>query len=189
MVSLAALWLPIVVSAAVVFIVSALIHTVLSYHNSDFKKLADQDKFMDAVRPLNIAPGDYMVPNCDNPKERSDPSFKEKLKNGPVVLMTVYPNQEFTMGSSLIQWFIYCLVIGIFAAYIAGHALPAGANYLSVFRFAGCTAFASYSLAVIPQSIWYKTNWITTFKNIFDGLVYALLTAGVFGWLWPSAAM
>ncbi|HKI78041.1 MAG TPA: hypothetical protein VKA26_05840 [Ignavibacteriaceae bacterium] len=185
MVSLTALWLPIVVSAAAVFIVSSLIHTVLGYHNSDFGKLSDQDKFMDAVRPLNIAPGDYMVPNCD-PKERNSDSFKEKLKSGPVVLMTVYPNQEFKMGSSLVLWFIFSLVIGVFAAYISGHALSAGANYLSVFRFAGCTAFASYSLAVFPQSIWYKTSWKTTFKNVFDGLVYALVTAGVFGWLWPA---
>ena len=24
-----------------------------------------------------------------------------------------------------------------------------------------------------------------TLKHAFDGLVYALLTAGIFGWLWP----
>ena len=186
MVSIVSLWLPILLSAVIVFIVSAVIHTVLGYHNSDFRKLPEQDKFMDAVRPLSISPGDYFVPNVDNPKERSDPSFKEKLKAGPVVKMTVYPNQEFTMGGSLIQWFIYCVVVSIFAAYIAGHALPAGASYLSVFRFAGCTAFVSYALGGIPSSIWFKTSWSTTFKNVFDGLVYGLLTAGVFGWLWPS---
>ena len=186
MVSIASLWLPILLSAVVVFIVSAIIHTVLGYHNSDFKKLSDQDKFRDAVRPLNIPPGDYLAPNCDHPKERKDPSFKEKLKAGPVVLMTVYPNKEFTMGGSLVQWFIFNIVVSIFAAYIAGHALPAGASYLSVFRFARCTAFASYALGGIPSSIWFKTSWKTTFKNVFDGLVYGLLTAGVFGWLWPA---
>lgn len=188
MVSLTALWLPIVLSAAAVFIVSSIVHMALGYHNSDFKKLSDQDKFMDTVRPLNIAPGDYMVPNCD-PKERNSESFKKKLKNGPVVLMTVYPNEEFKMGASLVQWFIYCLVVGVFAAYIAGHALSGGADYLSVFRFAGCTAFASYSLAVIPSSIWYKVSWTTTVKNVFDGLIYGLVTAGIFGWLWPAAGM
>ncbi|MGA8265414.1 MAG: hypothetical protein WB779_13305 [Ignavibacteriaceae bacterium] len=185
MVSIVSLWLPILLSAVVVFIVSAIVHTVLGYHNSDFGKLPEQDKFRDAVRPLNLAPGDYMVPNCD-PKERREESFKTKLKEGPVVIMTVHPNREFTMGGSLVQWFIYCIVVSIFAAYIAGHALPAGANYLSVFRFAGCTAFVSYSLGVIQQSIWFKTSWSTTFKNVFDGLVYGLLTAGVFGWLWPA---
>ena len=185
MVSIVSLWLPILLSAVAVFIVSSIIHTVLGYHNSDFKKLSEQDRFMDAVRPLNIQPGDYLVPNCDHPKERKEPSFKEKLKAGPVVLMTVYPNREFTMGSSLIQWFIYSIVVSIFAAYIAGHAVGAGAPYLEVFRFAGCTAFASYSLGGIPSSIWFKTSWSTTLKNVFDGLVYGLVTAGVFGWLWP----
>jgi hypothetical protein len=186
MVSLASLWLPIVLSAAAVFIISAIMHTVLKYHNSDFMKLPDQEKFRDAVRPLNIAQGDYMVPNCDKSGERNSPEFKEKLKSGPVILMTVYPNTEFKMGSSLVQWFIYCLVVGVFAAYIAGQALPAGAHYLEVFRFAGCTAFTAYSLAIIQGPIWYKTSWATTFKNVFDGLVYALVTAGFFGWLWPT---
>ena len=126
-----------------------------------------------------------MVPNCD-PKERREESFKTKLKEGPVVMMTVHPNREFTMGGSLVQWLIYCLVVGIFAAYISGHALPAGANYLSVFRFAGCTAFVGYSLALMQNSIWYKKKWSATIKSMFDGLIYALLTAGFFGWLWPT---
>lgn len=186
MVSLASLWLPILVAAVVVFIASGFMHMGLTYHNSDFKKLPDQDKFRDTVRPLDLPPGDYMVPNCDTPKERGGEEFKEKLKSGPVMMMTVYPNEEFKMGSSLVQWFIYCFVVGIFAAYVAGHALPAGAHYLSVFRFVGSVSFAAYSLAVIPASIWYKVSWVTTFKNVFDGLVYALLTAGVFGWLWPA---
>jgi hypothetical protein len=28
-------------------------------------------------------------------------------------------------------------------------------------------------------------SWIRTLKSMFDGLIYALLTASVFGWLWP----
>ena len=80
------------------------------------------------------------------------------------------------------------MVVGIFAAYIAGRALGPGAEYTSVFRFAGCTAFVGYSLAHIPRSIWYSQPWSTTFKNVFDGLIYGLLTAGAFGWLWPDAA-
>jgi len=72
------------------------------------------------------------------------------------------------------------------AAYIAGRALEPGAHYLSVFRFAGATAFFGYAFALMQQSIWYKRAWGTTFKSTFDGLIYALLTAGTFGWLWPS---
>jgi len=113
------------------------------------------------------------------------PEFIEKMKNGPVALMTVLENAPPKMGGQLFLWFVFSIIVGIFAAYIAGHALPAGSHYLAVFRFAGCTAFAGYSLAFIPNSIWYKRSWSSTFKSMFDGLVYALFTGGIFGWLWP----
>jgi hypothetical protein len=77
------------------------------------------------------------------------------------------------------------VVVEIFAAYIAGRALSAGAPYLHVFRFAGATAFVGYSLALWQMSIWYRRAWSSTIKATVDGLIYALLTGGVFGWLWP----
>jgi len=89
------------------------------------------------------------------------------------------------MGKSLVLWFLYSVVVSVFAAYVAGRALGPGAQYLQVFRFAGCTAFTAYSLALVQPSIWYGRNWGTTVKSMFDGLVYACLTAGTFGWLWP----
>ena len=61
----------------------------------------------------------------------------------------------------------------------------AGESYLHVFRFAGVTAFAGYSLGGWQESIWYQRKLSTTIKNTIDGLIYALFTAGVFGWLWP----
>ena len=76
-------------------------------------------------------------------------------------------------------------MVGFFAAYVAGHALPAGAYYLRVFQIVGVTTFVGYALALWQQSIWYGRSWGTTLRTSIDGLVYALLTAGVFGWLWP----
>jgi hypothetical protein len=76
-------------------------------------------------------------------------------------------------------------VVGVFAAYVAGRALPEGAHYLAVFRFAGVTGFVAYALAGWQESIWYKRPWSVTLKNTFDGLLYGLVTAGTFGWLWP----
>jgi hypothetical protein len=35
------------------------------------------------------------------------------------------------------------------------------------------------------DSIWFFRHWSTSLKNVFDGLIYALLTGGVYGWLWP----
>ena len=187
MTEITALWLPILLSAVIVFVASSLIHMLLPWHKSDYPRVPNEDKFMDAVRPLAIPPGDYMVPRCSNRAEMSTPEFAEKMKRGPVIVMTVLPNGPFSMGSNLAQWFVYILVVGVFAAYVAGRALPHGADYLMVFRFAGVAAFLSYSVALWQMSIWYKRAWSTTIKATIDGLIYALLTAGTFGWLWPKA--
>ena len=86
----------------------------------------------------------------------------------------------------LTLWFIYCVVVAKFAAYVAGLALAPGAPYMTVFRITGTVAFAGYALALAQHSIWYQRSWMTTARSMFDGLVYALLTAGTFGWLWPE---
>jgi hypothetical protein len=187
MVSLVALWLPILLSAVVVFILSSVFHMFFKYHNSDYKGLPEEDKVMDDLRKAGIPAGDYMFPHSIDNKERNSKEFQDKMKKGPSGVMTIFPAGSNFMGSSLAQWFVYCLIVGVFAAYIAGRALEPGANYLSVFRFAGATAFVGYSLALMQNSIWYKKNWSTTLRSMFDGLIYALFTAGVFGWLWPAA--
>lgn len=186
MVGLSMLWLPILVSAVFVFVMSSIIHMVLPWwHKSDYPQMPNEDKFMDAVRPLAIPPGDYMVPRAGDMKAMKSPEFAEKLKKGPIAVLTVLPNGQWSMGPSLAMWFIYSVVINIFAAYITSHALHAGANYLEVFRFIGASAFMGYSLALWQMSIWYRRSWTTTIKATIDGLIYACLTAGTFGWLWP----
>ena len=185
MVPLTSLWLPILVSAVVVFVASSIIHMALPYHRSDFRKLPNEDEVMSALRGFQIAPGDYLMPCAFSPKDMKDPAFTEKWKAGPVAFMTFLPPGSGSMASQLILWFIYSLIVGLIAAYITGSALPRGAHYLQVFRFSGCVAFTGYSLALLHDSIWYKRNWGMTLKHVFDGLIYGLLTAGVFGWLWP----
>jgi hypothetical protein len=145
----------------------------------------NESKVMDALRPLAIPPGDYMLPRASSTKEMSSPEFTEKMKKGPVMVLTVMPNAPIAMGPSLALWFVYSAVVGVFGAYVGGRALPVGAEYLDVFRFVGTTTFIGYSVALWQMSIWYKRSWTTTLKSTVDGLVYALLTAGVFGWLWP----
>lgn len=186
MVDLIQLWLPILVSAVFVFIVSSILHMVLPHHKSDFKKVPSEDEVMNALKPFNIPPGDYMMPCGEGMSSMKDEAFIEKFKTGPVALITVIPPGPPTMGKNLAQWFIYLIVVSIFAAYVGGRALGPGADYLSVFRFVGTTAFAGYGLALLQNSIWYRRKWSTTFKSIFDSLIYALVAAGTFGWLWPS---
>ena len=185
MVSLNALWLPILLSAVIVFIASSVIHMASPWHKSDYPKLPNEEGLRAALRPLAIPPGDYMVPRPSSREELRDPAFLQKVNEGPNLVLTVMPAGPFSMGRNLVQWFLYCLVISLFAAYIASRALPPGTEYMQVFRFTGTTAFLGYSAALWQMSIWYRRAWGTTLKATIDGLIYALLTAGTFGWLWP----
>ena len=186
MVPLASLWLPILLSAVIVFVASSLIHMALPWHKNDYPRVPNEEGLRSALRPLAIPPGDYMVPRAASGEEMRDPKFQEKIKEGPNLILTVLPAGPWSMGRQLVLWFLYCLVVSLFAAYVASRALRPGAEYLEVFRFAGTTAFAGYALALWQMSIWYRRNWSTTFKASVDGLIYALLTAGTFGWLWPA---
>jgi len=186
MISIVDLWLPILLSAVFVFIVSSIIHMMLRYHNNDFIKVPKEDEVMDALRKFDIPPGDYAVPRAGSMEAMKSPEFIEKAKKGPVLFMTVLQPGMPAMGGQLALWFLFSVIVGIFAAYVAGRALQPGAHYLAVFRFVGSVAFTGYSLALLQNSIWYKRNWSATLKSMFDGLIYALVTAGTFGWLWPS---
>ncbi len=185
MVGLDVLWLPILISAVVTFAVSSAIHMMLPWHKNDYRKVPKETEALDALRPLAIPPGDYMAPRASSMQEMRSPDFAEKMKRGPILVLTVMPNGSTSMVKSLVLWFVYMAVVGIFAAYVAGRALPAGAGFRQVFRFTGTTAFIGFSLALWQMSIWYHRSWVTTIKATVDGLVYALLTAAVFGWLWP----
>jgi hypothetical protein len=184
MTSLAALWLPILVSAVVVFIASSFIHMALPWHKNDYRQVPQEAQVMDALRPFAIPPGDYMMPRCSDMAQMRTPEFQAKLQQGPVMMMTVFPNGRMSMTRSLVLWFLYYIVVSLFAGYVACSTLPSGAPYLKVFRITCTVAFVGYVFALWQMSIWYGRAWITTLKSSVDGLIYAALTAGVFGWLW-----
>ncbi len=185
MVSLGALWLPILLSAVFVFIVSAIIHMVLKYHNSDYRRLPNEDEVRTALRKGNPAPGMYVTPHIADMKEMEKPEVKQKFVEGPVAVINVRRPGAMSMGPALGQWFVFCLVVSLFVAYIASHVLPPGTPYLSVFRVVGATAFLAYAAGDVPGAIWMGKPWGVVAKDVFDGLVYGLVTAGTFGWLWP----
>ena len=185
MVPVMSLLLPILLSAVAVFVVSSIIHMLLPYHRNDFGRLGTEAQVQDALRPFDIAPGEYIVPAPPESHDFKDPQYVERLKRGPVVFLNVMPSGPFNMVPQLTQWFVYTLVVSVFAAYIAGRAVGPGEDYLQVFRFTGTTAFAGYGLALWQQTIWYRRNWAVTLKSNLDAIIYALVTAGIFGSLWP----
>lgn len=184
---LTALWLPILLSAVLVFIASSLSHMVLQFHKGDYDELPDEEAITEPMRAAKLPPGRYVVPHCSSTKDWKDPAFLAKYERGPVGFFTVLPNGMPNMGKFLGQWFAYCLVVGVIVAYIARLGLAPGADYLEVFQLVGATAFIVYGLGSVPESIWKGQSWATTARFVIDGLVYALVTAGAFGWLWPDA--
>jgi hypothetical protein len=186
MVPISSLLIPIFLSAVIVFITSSITHIVLSYHRNEYKKHPDEDGLSAAMRKTNVPPGFYAFPYSSGPKEMKSPEIQEKFKQGPVALLTVFPNGQPAMGKSLTFWFLYCVLIGIFVAYLTGRTTGPGAAYISVFRLAGTIAFLGYGVGHILNSIWMGQQWSATIKHLFDGLLYGLLTGGVFGWLWPK---
>jgi hypothetical protein len=186
MVGLTSLWLPILLSAVFVFAGSSILHMVLPIHRRDFKKAPGEDKLLEVLRASKVAPGDYVFPCAEDPKQMKSPEMMDKYNAGPVGFMSVMPSGLPNMGKLLVQWFLYSLVIGLFVAYLTGRTVGPGAEYLMVFRVAGASAFLAYAMAHISDSIWRGQTWALTFKRLFDGLIYALLTAGTFAWLWPE---
>jgi hypothetical protein len=179
-----ALWLPILLSAVAVFIASSIIHMLLGYHNSNYAQIPDEEKFRDRVANLNIPPGEYMVPYAGSSKAMQSESYQQKMNDGPVGMLTMMPNGPFAMGKNLLLWFIYSMIVGLFCAYLATLTLNTNSDYMTVMRIVGTVAFCGYALALVQNSIWTAKSWKTTLKFMFDGLVYALFTGGIFGWLW-----
>jgi hypothetical protein len=186
-VSVAELWLPILLSAVGVFVAAFLAHMVIPHHKGDWNKLPNEDGFLEAVRSGSVAAGQYMFPFCDM-KDFKDEEKKKRYAAGPHGVVVVWPGMP-NMGKNLVLTFIFYLVVGFCVGYVATLAFrgnPA-VDYMQVFRVTGTVAILSYCLGAIPGTIWFGHSWRAQFMYIIDGVVYALITAGFFGWLWPVA--
>jgi hypothetical protein len=188
MVPVTSLWLPILLSAVVVFVASSIIHMFLPYHRNDLRRLPGdkEDAVLEALRRLSVTPGDYGAPHPGSAAGMNDPAFVAKRTKGPVAFMTIAPGGPPSMAANLVQWFLYSIVVSVFAAYVTGLTLGPGADYMMAFRLASVTTFMGYALALPQHSIWYHRDWGTTIRSMIDGVIYGLLTGGVFGWLWPN---
>lgn len=185
MVALAELWMPIIASAVAVFVVSSLIHMVVKWHAADYLGLPNEDQVRDALRKSGLAPGSYNLPYCKDMKVMASPEMVKKFTEGPVGHLVIRPNGAPAMGKFLGAWFLYCLLVSFFLAYLAAHTVARGTVYLEVFRVVGTVAFLVYGISQLLDAIWKGQRLSATLKYVVDGLLYALVTAGVFGWLWP----
>jgi hypothetical protein len=183
MIPLTTLWLPILLSAVIVFIASNILWMALPFwHRSDYDKLPNEKAALDAVRDAKS--GQYMIPRANFSKLPAEE--REAIMKGPMAFMILRnPASDFSFPAALVSYFIYALVISILVAYIPAVTLRPGTQYLEVFRIVGTAGILAYTFGSVPDAIWYGKPWPVVIKNMVDGVIYGLLTAGVFGWLWP----
>ena len=185
-VPLTALWLPILLSAIAVFAVSAMVWMVMPHHRNDFARANDEEALADAVRGSTSGPGMYSFPWPQDGEENSE-AYRDRLRAGPVGILRVRdPESVLDMKRAMAKSFLLQAVVGVFVAFLASSTLEAGASYSSVFRVAGTAAFMAHGFIGFQESIWFGLPGRVAFKHACDGLLYALVTAGVFGGLWPA---
>jgi hypothetical protein len=179
--SIMTLWLPIVVSAAVVYIAGAAIWMVMPWHKTEWKKTPAEEAVREALK--GCPPGMYTVPNVRDSADYKRPEVQQKFVDGPQAFITVVPSGLPRMGGKLVMMFVYNLLVATLCAYMVSRTLPPGADYLAIFRISGTVAFIAYGMAYIQESIWFGRQWSSTLMTFADALIYALLTGGLFGWL------
>lgn len=183
--SLLDLWLPILLSAVFVFLVSSVLHMVIPLHRNDFGKLPNEEAVLAAMRDAGLGRGDYRFP-FGTMKDMATPEFRARCERGPVGTMTLLPPGMMNMGQSLMQWFLFVLVLSLFVGYVASIALPVGVGAGLVFRMTTSAALLGHAFTNVTDSIWKGVRWSTTAKFMFDGLIYSLVTGATFAWLWPD---
>ena len=183
---LAELWLPILLSAFFVFLASSIIHMALPIHKGDYKKLPNEAKVLEAMRTLGVSPGHYMFPCPSSMKEMGSPDMMEKYRTGPVGVLTVMPNGTPNMGKHLTLWFLFSILISVFAAYVGSLGLSRGAEFMTVFRATATVAILGYGVSHFQDSIWKGLSWGVTSKFFLDGVIYGVVTGATFAWLWPK---
>ena len=181
------LWIPVIVSAVVVFVASSILHMALKYHQADYKSLPNEGAVREALAKGSPAPGIYFTPYCADMKQMKEPAIKEKFEKGPVAMLTIYPKGAPMMPKLLALWFAFNVFVSFVAAYVARHTLHPGDDGMLVMRITGTVAFATYALSHMSDSIWKGQPWSNTVRAIVDGAVYALLTGLTFRLLWPAA--
>jgi len=174
-----------VLSSVFIFIASSVIWMVLPYHKADIRKLPDESGFLSALKSQNIPAGVYMWPNCCDSTEMKSDDFKQRYDAGPWGSINVLAKKP-NFARNMLLTFVFYLVVGVFVAYITSEARPFGANYLSVFQVAGATAILAYCAGGIPGAIFMGTPPRFIMTSLLDGVIYGLITAGTFGWLWPA---
>lgn len=179
------LWLPILLSAVLVFIISSLVHMVFKWHAPEYRGFANEDAVRAAIKAGNPTPGQYVLPYCSDMKAMSSEPMTKKYREGPVGFVTLGPSAPPAIGTSLLQWFGLSLAISAIAAIIAGKYVGLAGGGRTAACLTGTIALLAYGFGYIQGGIWQGQPWSSVAKYLVDSTLYALGTAAIFWWLWP----
>ena len=182
---LLALWLPILVTAVLVFIASSLIHMVFKWHNSDYRKLANEDEVTAALRTGAPAPGQYIVPHCNDMKEMQDEAMQKKYRDGPVGILTLKSPGPPAMGAALAKWFALNVLVAAIVAAVAAQLFGLSGEAHRASQVIGVLTFLTYAGGSVQAGIWMGKPWASVGKDLLDGAIYAIISAITFRMLWP----
>jgi hypothetical protein len=186
MLSITHLWMPIVLSAVLVFVASSLIHMVFKWHNADFRKLPNEDEVRAAINKASAAPGQYVLPHCTDMKEMQAVEMQKKYQAGPIGFLVLRANGTPRIGPQLGQWFALNIVVALIVAHVASGALMGSSpNPMQVFHTVGVMTFLTYAGGSIQNGIWMGKPWGSVAKDLLDALIYGAISGAVFAWLWP----
>lgn len=186
-VTLTELWIPILLGGLLAWVASGIIHMVIKYHNKDYRPLPNEDEVSDALRNGQLAKGMYTMPYCADMNEMGSDKMQSKFNNGPVAMIAVFDNGMPAMGKLLGQQIAFFIAGSCLVAYCTALTVDTGTSYMEVFRVVSAISFLAFGWANIPFSIWYGHPWSTTGRYLLDAIIYALVFAGTYAWLWPSA--
>jgi hypothetical protein len=164
-VSLAQLWLPILIATVCVFFTSSIIWMLLPYHKPDIKFIPNETEFDEAMAKL-----------------------KARWKSGPWGTINVMGQQP-NFAINLLKTFIAYGLITTMVAYIAGMSVGPGAEYMHVFRAVATAGVLGHCMGGLANAFFMGTPTRFIFTSFIDGVIFALITAGVIASMWPDGML
>lgn len=183
--ALLALWLPILLSAVAIFVVSSLIHMLFKWHESTYRKLGNEEEVRAALNAGAPGPGMYVLPHCTDMKRMQEPEMLARYTEGPVGFVTLRRAGPPSIGVPLMQWFLFTVAVAALSALITVQAIGLHAQGQQAGHMIGLISLMVYAVGGLPEGIWMARPWRSVALHALDGAIYATVTALTFMWLWP----
>lgn len=188
------LWLPILVSAAAVWIASSLAWMVIGHHKHTWKEIPNEDEFIATIKRFRIAPGSCGFPEfrkCEGLSKEEKLAKWEEMQKHPIGVLRVWG--PLSMGRNWVLSLVVNLVASTLIGYHGWSALRHGgsdgaptASFAKVMQVLGTVGILAYCFASLQNDIWFQRSRREVVTGLIDGVVLGLITGAVFRLLWPD---